>query len=332
MRWLNISRMLINNGTCPRPSRSLSRYRCSRPSRSGRAASPAAAAARPGGSAPGPAIGTLHAVSGAAQRAAWAFWTPARTARAIAAQDQAAQDQAAQGHARKAGPPPGTPTATPFAGVPTIGALFYTTGSGVHSCTASVVDSAHEDLIVTAAHCVYARGFAANIEFVPGYHDGRRPYGAWLVQAVVVARGWRQRHDPGLDFAFLTVAAPGHPGRRIQRVTGGLRLGIGRGYAHWIALIGYNDADLKTADPVRCANHSLEFRAGEMVFYCHGYWNGTSGGPWVIGFTSRGTGTLIGVIGGYQDGGDYDWASYSPVLGPSALALYRWAEATAALR
>ena len=57
----------------------------------------------------------------------------------------------------------------------------------------------------------------------------------------MVARAWRQRHDPDLDFAFLTVAASGHPGRPIQRVTGGLRLGIGRGYAHWIRLIGYNE-------------------------------------------------------------------------------------------
>jgi hypothetical protein len=83
---------------------------------------------------------------------------------------------------------------------------------------------------------------------------------------------------------------------------------------------------------VRCASHSSEFRAGQMVFYCRGYRDGTSGGPWVIGFTSRGTGTLFGVIGGYQDGGDYDWASYSPVFGASALGLYRQAEATAALQ
>src|SRR5712691_8535639 len=124
------------------------------------ASQPAAAAARPGRSAPGPAIGTVHPVSQAAQQAAEAFWTPARMA--------AAQGEAAQGHASKASPPPGTPTARPFGGVPTIGALFYTTGSGAHFCTASVVDSEHEDLIVTAAHCVYASGYSANIEFVPG--------------------------------------------------------------------------------------------------------------------------------------------------------------------
>jgi hypothetical protein len=182
------------------------------------------------------------------------------------------------------------------------------------------VDSAHQDLIVTAAHCVYGSGYATNIEFVPGYHDGRRPYGIWLVQAVVVARAWRQRHDPDLDFAFLTVVDPAHPARRIQRVTGGLWLGIGRGYAHWMRLIGYNDA---IDDPVKCESRSHQFRVGQMVFFCRGFRAGTSGGPWVLGFTSRGTGTLFGVIGGYQEGGRYDWASYSPVFGATALALYR---------
>jgi len=244
--------------------------------------------------------------------------------RAAAAQDKA-QDKA-QVKEHQASPPSGIPQAKAFGGVPTIGALFYTTGSGAHFCTASVVDSQRGNLVMTAAHCVYSAGYSTNIEFVPGYHDGRRPYGAWLVQAVVVATGWRQRHDPDLDYAFLTVVPPGGAGRPIQRVTGGLRLGIGRGYAYPIKVVGYNDA---AADPVRCATASFEFRPGQMEFYCRGYRDGTSGGPWVIGYTSRGTGTLFGVIGGYQDGGDVDWASYSAVLGSAALALYRQAEATA---
>jgi hypothetical protein len=276
----------------------------------------------------------VHAVSTAAIGAA-AFWTPARMAAATALQGRGQASvkgtsvKGTSGQAPKIGPPPGTPTASAFRGVPTVGPLFYTTGSGAHFCTASVVDSAHQDLIVTAAHCVYGSGYATNIEFVPGYHDGRRPYGTWLVQAVVVARAWRQRHDPDLDFAFLTVVDPAHPARRIQRVTGGLWLGIGRGYAHWMRLIGYNDA---IDDPVKCESRSHQFRVGQMVFFCRGFRTGTSGGPWVLGFTSRGTGTLFGVIGGYQEGGRYDWASYSPVLGATALALYRQAETTAALQ
>jgi V8-like Glu-specific endopeptidase len=266
----------------------------------------------------------VHTVSRNAQDAARAFWTASRMAQATGA-----QGTATQARPRPANPPPGTPSAAQFEGVPTIGALFYTTGSGAHFCTASVVDSEHQDLIVTAAHCVYSTGYSTNIEFVPGYDDGRRPYGAWRIQAVVVPTGWRQRHAPDLDFAFLIVVPPSGSGRPIQRVTGGLRLGIYRGYVHSIKVIGYND---HTADPVRCAANSFEFRAGQMEFYCHGYRAGTSGGPWVIGYTGRGTGTVFGVIGGYEDGGDYDWASYSAVLGASALALFRQAEATAALQ
>lgn len=269
---------------------------------------------------PGPAIGTVHTIGGAAQAAARAFWTPGRMAGATAVRPGVQ-------HAPQAGPPPGTPTARSFSGVPTIGALFYTTRSGAHFCTASVADSPRGDLVVTAAHCVYAGGYATNIEFVPGYHNGRRPYGTWLVQAVVVATAWRQRHDPNLDFAFLTVVDPRHPGRPIQRVTGGLWLGIGEGYAHWMRLVGYNNA---IDDPVKCESRSHRFQASQMVFFCRGFRAGTSGGPWILGFTSRGTGTLFGVIGGYQEGGRYDWASYSPVFGSAALALYRQAAATGA--
>ncbi len=295
------------------------------------AASPSvvATAPPPGGSAASPASGTVHVISQSAQDATRAFWTASRMEQATATNATATSAATGQGGARTARPPSGTPTARPFGGVPTIGALFYTTGSSAHFCTASVVDSKRENLIMTAAHCVYSTGYSVNIEFVPGYHDGRKPYGTWLIQAVVVAKGWRQRHDPGLDFAFLTVVPLGRSVWPIQRVTGGLQLGIDRGYTHPVKVIGYNDA---AADPVRCANHSVEFRSGQMVFYCYGYRDGTSGGPWVIGFTSRGTGTLFGVIGGYQDGGDYDWASYSAAFGASALGLYRQAEATAAIQ
>jgi len=119
-------------------------------------------------------------------------------------------------------------------------------------------------------------------------------------------------------------------------VTGGLRLGTGLGYAHPITAVGYNDVGPTANDPVRCATSSFRFRTGsfrfrtgQMEFYCHGYRAGTSGGPWIIGYTSRGTGTLFGVIGGYQAGGDYEWASYSPVFGTATLVLFRQAEATA---
>jgi V8-like Glu-specific endopeptidase len=204
--------------------------------------------------------------------------------------------------------------------VPTVGTLFFTTGTQQHFCTASVVNSPAGNLVLTAAHCVYGSTYATNIEFVPGYHAGQQPYGAWAVQAITVATGWQQSHDPNLDFAFLSVAPPAGTSRPIQYVTGGLRLGIDSGYRHHIEVIGYNNTD---DAPVGCATKSFEFEATQMEFYCHDYWDGTSGGPWIFGYNARhGTGTVFGVIGGYEQGGDYEWASYSAYFGPPTLQLF----------
>ena len=203
--------------------------------------------------------------------------------------------------------------------------LFYTTGGKGHFCSASVVDSTADDLALTAAHCVYSKGFATNIEYVPGYHDGKRPYGVWPVRAITVASGWKLSHDPDLDFAFLTLAAAG--GKQIQARTGGLTIGFTRWYSEKIEVIGHNDSG---AAPIRCATKSFRFRTGQMEFYCHGFWTGTSGGPWIIGYNARnGTGTVFGVIGGYELGGDYEWASYSAYFGSAARLLYQQVERAA---
>jgi hypothetical protein len=64
-----------------------------------------------------------------------------------------------------------------------------------------------------------------------------------------------------------------------------------------------------------------------MEFYCHGFWTGTSGGPWIIGYNAKnGTGTVFGVIGGYELGGDYEWASYSAYFGSATRSLYTQVE------
>jgi hypothetical protein len=188
-----------------------------------------------------------------------------------------------------------------------------------------VVDSTADDLALTAAHCVYSKGFATNIEYVPGYHDGKQPYGAWPVRAITVASGWRLSRDPDLDFAFLTLASLG--GRPIQARTGGLTIGFTRWYSEKIEAIGHDDTE---ADPIRCATRSFRFRTGQMEFYCHGFRAGTSGGPWIIGYDAKsGTGTVFGVIGGYQLGGDYEWASYSAYFGSAAKLLYEQVERAA---
>lgn len=222
-------------------------------------------------------------------------------------------------------PPPGTPNPVYFNGVPTVGALFFTTGTQAHFCTASVVDSATFDLVLTAAHCVYgSSGSAANVAYVPEWHQGVSPYGAWTVRTITVAAGWEQSQDPDLDFAFLTVAPPAGTRKPIQLVTGGLRLGVNPGYAHPITVIGYNNTD---SQPIKCVTSSFRFEATQIEFYGNGFWDGTSGGPWITHFNpAAGRGTVIGEIGGYEQGGDYPWASYSPYYSWAILRLFLQAQ------
>ena len=258
----------------------------------------------------------MHTVGTGAQAAARAFWTTARMTSAT----PIGQASAKGAGAAAAKPPPGIPNPIHFNGVPTVGALFFTTGTKAHFCTASVVDSFTFDLVLTAAHCVYGSGYATNIAYVPEWHKGVSPYGSWAVRTITVAAGWVHSQNPNLDFAFLTVTPPAGTHRPIQFVTGGLRLGINVGYAHPVYVIGYNDTD---DQPIGCATKSFKFETDQMKLYCNSYWNGTSGGPWILHYNRvTGSGTVFGDIGGYEQGGDYPWASYSTYYGWPTLWLF----------
>ena len=89
-------------------------------------------------------------------------------------------------------PAPGTPTASSFNGLPQVGALFEGAWrSSSHFCSGAVVDSPSGDVIVTAAHCLSGDG--QDLEFVPMYHDGQAPYGAWDVTGAYVSQRWTGR-------------------------------------------------------------------------------------------------------------------------------------------
>lgn len=210
-----------------------------------------------------------------------------------------------------------------FAGTPAVGALFTAPAGrlGQHFCTASVVDSPAGDLVITAAHCV--AGTSGTIEFIPGYDRGDRPYGTWTVTKVYVDQAWETSSSDDDDFAFLRVSQPGSS-VPVEDVTGAERLATGTPVSRQLVqVIGYpNAAD----QPVTCQNWLREPMADQLEFDCGGYTNGTSGGPFLSQVDpSTGQGQLIGVIGGYQQGGDTPQVSYSSALGRNAAALYKQA-------
>jgi len=211
-----------------------------------------------------------------------------------------------------------------FAGVAAVGALFTESDGqlGQHFCTASVVAAASGDLAVTAAHCVYGR--TAALVFVPGYANGKTPYGVWPVAEVYTDGAWDASQDPDHDVAFLKLANASD-GTPIEDVTGAETLATNAPAGQSVRVIGYPDG---AAEPVWCSGPVKGFSATQFEFDCGGYPNGTSGGPFLIGVdATTGQGTVIGVIGGYQQGGDTPQVSYAAIFGSAVAQLYATAQA-----
>jgi V8-like Glu-specific endopeptidase len=262
---------------------------------------------------------SASATAGASSAAA-GYWTHARLLHA----------QPLRNFALSSGPP-ATPGATPSAHAPVIpaprvGALFSHSASGNHFCTASVVDSPGHDLLMTAAHCIYSGkngGYNQDIVFIPGYQDGAEPYGVWTPSKLLVNPHWASSEDPDYDVGFVVLKSD--DGKNIEDVLGADRIGFNAGYSHLVRVTGYPS----TADaPVTCINRTTEQSPSQLRFDCGGFFDGTSGSPWLTDFDDRTrTGTIVGVIGGYQQGGDTPSISYSVYLNDSIRTLYQQAEA-----
>ncbi len=216
-------------------------------------------------------------------------------------------------------------TGQAFAGTPAVGALFTASAGrlGQHFCSATVIDSPDGDLAITAAHCL--TGTSGAVEFVPGYDNGATPYGAWTVTKVYVDQAWSSSSNPEDDFAILRVTQPGSS-VPIEDVTGAEHLGTGTPAARQLVeVIGYPNS---SNQPITCQNRLQEPMTDQLEFDCGAYTDGTSGGPFLSGVSqATGQGTLIGVIGGYEEGGYTPEVSYSAVLGANAAALYQTAVA-----
>ncbi|MFH8403968.1 trypsin-like serine peptidase [Streptomyces sp. NPDC018019] len=262
---------------------------------------------------------------------------PRATVRAATGQEAATgrdtvTDQSAPARGKPAEPPVSQPLrAAPAAVTPPVGPLFSPGGDGDadHHCTASVVHSATRDLVVTAAHCVYDGGFRTNLVFAPGYHDGVLPYGAWVPSHIIVDPRWADGRDEDHDVAFLRVRrahGTGPAGQRVEDLTGAEQIRFSPPGGLPTRTVGYPD---DRESPVDCRNTTTAV-PGQLRFDCAGFPNGTSGGPLLTAVApDTGLGTVTGVIGGRDEGGDEE-TSYSSWFGPDIAALYRRAAAEGA--
>lgn len=216
-----------------------------------------------------------------------------------------------------------------FDGLPAVGALFETDDKGKltdHICSASIVDSPGRNMLVTAAHCVGGgtRRGDIGVAFAPGYHNGETPYGVWRAVAFYDPPEWASSSDPDSDFAFLQVSDASGSGKQVQDVAGAMALEADGPVSGQARVIGYPSDDER---PVSCRNRVEPYSTTQLRFTCAGFPNGTSGGPFLSGDDEK---TVIGVIGGHEEGGSTPDVSYSVIFGSKVKNLFQSASASSA--
>ncbi|MEV6985079.1 hypothetical protein AB0M95_27995 [Sphaerisporangium sp. NPDC051017] len=91
----------------------------------------------------------------------------------------------------------------------TIGKVFFVADGNLYWCSASSVQSKYHNLVATAGHCV----FDENIQngaldywvFVPGYYQGKAPWGVYVGKAAYTHYDFAVYEDFDSDYAFVTV-------------------------------------------------------------------------------------------------------------------------------
>ncbi|MBF8185723.1 peptidase [Nonomuraea sp. K274] len=216
--------------------------------------------------------------------------------------------------------------------VRTTGRVFFTTADGANSsCSGTAVTSANESVVMTAGHCVKLNGAShRNWVFVPGFDDGRRPFGTWVATSLLTTQQWNAREDINFDIAAAVVAPL--DGRTLTDVVGGQGVAFNQSRQQQTFAFGYPAAaPFDGSDLIYCSGRAFDdtVMTRDQGLRCN-LNGGSSGGPWFQGFDeSTGTGWLNSV-----NSFTYNFAPgfmFGPFFGNEAMAVYRAAQNTDAL-
>ena len=294
--------------------------------------------------------------------AASASPVPSGTAAAAAAAGGEAAVTAAYSSTRKTTPiiRPTLPTKRPPIGgtLPgTVGKVFFKIGDKEYWCSASAVTSKNRNLVATAGHCAYEAKEGKHADywiFIPGYVQGRTPYGIYVGHSLNLHENFTAKGDYDYDYAFVTVhdGFVWKPGKTpntyvmesvgtLEDNVGGQGLTVNRGVGLSVFAFGY------PAAPHIDGSRPYD---GQKMLWCDGrtyrtraptrlvemgislgctFTGGASGGPWLVGYdTQRGLGYLNGVNSfAWDTDADkkYDRIS-SPYFIQSTYVVYQYAE------
>jgi V8-like Glu-specific endopeptidase len=301
------------------------------------------------------------ATSTAAQAAAVRYWTPDRMAAALVADGgPSAVKKPARRERRLVKKAPPKPKPAPWltgntagsglrwthggARADAVGKVFFTLGDEDYVCSGTLVGSKRADVVLTAAHCVTSGPgqagkvqWATNWMFVPGFRDGRQPYGEYTARRFFVPPDWTgpEGGDEQYDVAFVQVsaatlygasgaagAAQPPPGLPVTFAARQDAAPADRAYVFgYPAERPYTGLDLSyCAGPVTASGGSVRTACAMTA--------GDSGGPWLASFSPRsGSGPVV-AVSTYKVS-DNLRVLYGAVLGPQARALYERAVSSA---
>uniref|UniRef100_UPI0007858845 trypsin-like serine peptidase n=1 Tax=Herbidospora yilanensis TaxID=354426 RepID=UPI0007858845 len=176
-------------------------------------------------SAAGDVASTPLASTGIAAQNIVAYWTANKAANLVGATPYDVETQVVGKHVSTGGPTADTkPGIVPAIGdekkvtstsknvnLPkTTGKVFFTGANGEpHWCTATSVQAAYKNLVATAGHCVYDvvsnKATLNNWIFVPGYYQGKTPWGIYVGKQAFTHYDFDVYEDGDRNYAFVTV-------------------------------------------------------------------------------------------------------------------------------
>jgi hypothetical protein len=214
----------------------------------------------------------------------------------------------------------------------TSGRVFFTIASGPDagrnaSCSGSAVTSANRSVVITAGHCVHTgQAFHRNWMFVPGFDNGRAPFGAWVASNLYTTRQWSATEDLNFDVGAAVVAP--RNGRDLVDVVGGQGIAFNQARGRQMYAFGY-----PAAPPFDGSR--LIFAAGRTVNDGIGgsrdiglrnaMTGGSSGGPWFLGFDERSGAGVLNSVNSFKYDARQDFM-FGPFFGDEAEAVYNAAQ------
>lgn len=210
----------------------------------------------------------------------------------------------------------------------TSGKVFFSLAGRDYVCSASTVNSANRDLVVTAGHCAKdaGGGWAENWIFVPGYQDGSGPYGGFTARKMYVPAQWSGSGTDDFDVAMVALSPQN--GSHVVDDVGAQRIAFGGPRGHEVYVFGYPatgqyDGERLAYCSGRPHNDPHGLVAGQGL-RCD-MTQGSSGGAWLSSFDpSTGRGVITSVSSfKYADDGE---TMYGPYFGSAVHDIYNQAQ------